>query len=331
MVDIALLTVSLINYAWVPTAVFVLPLIVAGLVLRWRPFSVVAVTSVTAAAITAMKRSAETELSVARVVTFLVVVAVAGFAMYLTRKARSGLPGALGEPMLEDLRARLNAQGTVPTLPPPWQAQSSVLSAGGTKFAGDFMVANLSVDGKDLEMILVDVCGKGVGAGTQSLQLAGALGGLIGSLPPLGLMAAANDFLIRQRWDEGFATAIHASINLADGAYALTNAGHPPALLWQSREGEWAVDDSRGIALGVAKHPEFVQSEGNLRAGDVLMFYTDGVIERRGESLDEGLAWLQKISAEEVLAGVDNAADRILSHIHGGKDDRAILMLHRAL
>ena len=104
-----------------------------------------------------------------------------------------------------------------------------MLSAGGAKFAGDFLVANLSDDKTQLEMVLVDVCGKGVGAGTQSLQFAGALGGLIGSLPPLGLFSAANDFLLRQHWDEGFATAVHVLVHLDTGEYSIINAGHPPA------------------------------------------------------------------------------------------------------
>ena len=64
-------------------------------------------------------------------------------------------------------------------------------------------MANLYDDETRLEMVLVDVCGKGVSAGTQSLQFAGALGGLIGALPPLGLFAAGNDFLLRQNGTTG--------------------------------------------------------------------------------------------------------------------------------
>lgn len=329
LVCMGLLVLSLTQYDLVPIAVFVLPLIVGGLVLRWRPFMVIAIVSVGAAAVSAIKRTVETETSTARAVTFLVVLAAAVFITYMASRARSGLPGALGESMLEDLRARLNAQGTVPTLPPPWRAQSSTKSSEGTKFAGDFMVANLSDNGKNLEMILVDVCGKGVAAGTQSLQLAGALGGLIGSLPPQGLMAAANDFLLRQTWDEGFATAVHVTIDLTSGRYVLTNAGHPPALIWQLEKQAWQVDDSRGLALGVARYPEFIESEGVLDPGEALMFYTDGVIERRDRTIDEGLRWLQEESARQFKAGFDGLADRILSHVSQGDDDRAVLILGR--
>lgn len=329
LVCMGLLVLSLTQYDLVPIAVFVLPLIVGGLVLRWRPFTVIAVVSVGAAAVSAIKRTVETETSTARAVTFLVVLAAAVFITYMASRARSGLPGALGESMLEDLRARLHAQGTVPTLPPAWRAQSSTKSSEGTKFAGDFMVANLSDNGRYLEMILVDVCGKGVAAGTQSLQLAGALGGLIGSLPPQGLMAAANDFLLRQTWDEGFATAVHVTIDLTNGHYVITNAGHPPALMWH--DDAWRVDHARGLALGVARYPEFVESEGVLDPGGALMFYTDGVIERRYSTIDEGLRWLQEESAREFAAGFDGLAERILSQVPAGEDDRAVLILVRMM
>ena len=55
-------------------------------------------------------------------------------------------------------------------------------SAGGTPFAGDFVVA--SRVGDRLEVAVVDVSGKGQGAGTRALLLSGALGGLLSALPP---------------------------------------------------------------------------------------------------------------------------------------------------
>ena len=51
--------------------------------------------------------------------------------------------------------------------------------------------------------------GKGVDAGTRALLLSGAFGGLLGALPSEEFLAASNDYLLRQGWDEGFATAVH--------------------------------------------------------------------------------------------------------------------------
>lgn len=84
--------------------------------------------------------------------------------------------------------------------------QPGVSSAG---YGGDFLVANLpEASPRQLELILVDVCGKGVGAASRALYFGGALGELIGALPPRKLFPAASDFLLRQHSDEAFATGV---------------------------------------------------------------------------------------------------------------------------
>ena len=128
------------------------------------------------------------------------------------------------------------------------------------------------------------MCGKGIGAGPAALQFAGALGGLIGALPPRELFRAANDFLLRQHEDESFATAVHLLVDLDEGGYEITSAGHPPALRYDLPTGEWVIDNARGTALGVLRDPELHRTVGRLFPGEALMFYTDGVVESRGSA-----------------------------------------------
>ncbi|HSP60055.1 MAG TPA: SpoIIE family protein phosphatase [Ornithinimicrobium sp.] len=155
------------------------------------------------------------------------------------RRAVLGVAGVRGESMLIDLRERINRQGVLPRLPHGWHAESAARSAGGASFAGDFMVADLSDDGRRLSVAVVDVSGKGVEAGTKSLLLSGAFGGLLSSLPSAGFLPAANDFLMRQDWSEGFATAVHLSLDLATGEFELRSAGHPPAVQLFAGSGRW--------------------------------------------------------------------------------------------
>ena len=181
--------------------------------------------------------------------------------LYVARRARSSLPGTLSEVLLVDLKTRLQAQGRVPRLPEGWESQTAMLASHGVSYAGDFLVAELSPDGRKLEVILVDVCGKGTAAGPAALQFAGALGGLIGAMPPEQLMRAANTFLLRQG-DEAFATAVHLLVDLEDGGYWITSAGHPPALRWDLPSRGWVVDNARGTALGVLPDPELPPEPG---------------------------------------------------------------------
>ena len=244
-------------------------------------------------------------------------------------RQRSGLPVALSEAVLAQLRDRLQAQGTMPKLREGWRAQSATLTAHGTRYAGDFFVAE-AADGRHLEMVLVDVCGKGVAVGPQALQLSGALGGLLGALPPAELMQAANNFLLRQNSDESFATAVHLLLDMDSGTYAITSAGHPPALHWRQDPGGWFLDNARGMALGVIEGVDHEPSWGQLKSGEALLFYTDGVVERRGSDLDEGIEWLRQTAMLSVDAhGFAKLPQRLLRKVRGGNDDRAILLLER--
>ncbi|MEO6471700.1 MAG: PP2C family protein-serine/threonine phosphatase, partial [Aeromicrobium sp.] len=246
LVDV-ITVISLADYNRMPITTFIIPMLLGSLALRYRPLMLLLGFTVVCVTATLVKEG----LAPVRVSGLIALGLAAIIILFESRTHRSGLPGPLGEAMLVDLRDRLQSQGVVPPLPTGWVAQSAMLSAGGAKFAGDFMVADLSEDEKHLEMVLVDVCGKGVAAGTQSLQFAGALGGLIGALPPQALFAAANSFLLRQRWDDGFATAVHVLINLQTGDFTIISAGHPPALRWESDRRQWEIDGARGMALGI--------------------------------------------------------------------------------
>ena len=319
--------VSLVNYMWMPITAFLIPMLLGRLALRYRPLTFLVAVTVLCVAATVAKEG----LAPGRIAA-LVALAIAAFIVLLeSSQSRSGLPGPLGEAMLVDLKNRLQSQSLIPPLPQGWRAQSSMISAGGVKFAGDFLVANLSEDEQYLEMVLVDVCGKGVSAGTQSLQFAGALGGLIGALPPMGLFAAANDFLMRQHWDDGFATAAHVLVNLRTGDYSIINAGHPPALHWVSSTDEWGIDGARGMALGIMPRPDFHVSTGRIGWGNALMFYTDGVVESHSQDFTAGIEKLRESARIVVQDGFDDASKRIIAGVEAGDDDRAVLILSREL
>lgn len=319
--------VSLVNYGWMPTTAFLIPILLGRLALRYRPLAVLVGVSILAVIATVAKEG----LGPGRLAAMVALAIAAFIILYEASRNRTGLPGPLSQAMLVELNDRLQSQGLIPALPPGWRAQSAMVSAGGAKFAGDFLVAHLSEDENHLEMVLVDVCGKGVAAGTQSLQFAGAFGGLIGALPPLGLFAAANDFLLRQHWDDGFATAVHVLVNLKTGDYSIINAGHPPALHWNSNSDEWEIDGARGMALGIMARPDFHRSTGRIGWGNALMFYTDGVVESRSQDFTTGIERL-RVSAKTVVAdGFDHASKKIVAGAAATDDDRAVLILSREL
>jgi hypothetical protein len=317
--------VSVSAYALMPMIIYFVWLLLGMLMLRFRPLVVLCLAAV-AAAYTAI--ALDPPMSSARFTSCVILLVSVLLILFVSSRQQSGLPVSVSEAMLTDLRNRLQSAGKIPPLPEGWRSQSAMLAASGVGYGGDFLVADLHHEGRRLELILVDVCGKGVGAASQALQFAGALGGLIGALPPHELFQAANNFLLRQQHsDESFATAVHVLVDLETGEYNLTSAGHPPAMVWSRAAGTWSLDRARGTALGIMPEPELTMTSGKLAPGDALLFYTDGVVETRNADLDEGVAWLQREASRAIAPGFDGAARRIIDQVTRGDDDRAVLIL----
>lgn len=262
---------------------------------------------------------------------FVVILIVSAMMTWLSvSRARLGVHGIAGESMLVDLRDRLRAHGELPTLPEPWHAEVALEPAHGESFSGDFVVATRASSGNRLEVALVDVSGKGLDAGTRALLLSGALGGLMGALDPADFLGAANSYLLRQKWGEGFATAIHVALELDTGRFCLGTAGHPPAVKFSAGSGRWQVLDAEtGPLLGVLDSVPFPRVNGQLCRGDALLLCTDGVIETRTRDLEVGIDRMLGAAERLVPHGFSGGASRICAAPFGVADDRGVVLIWR--
>ncbi|MBO1751628.1 serine/threonine-protein phosphatase [Actinotalea sp. BY-33] len=270
----------------------------------------------------------EEAFSPARYAVILLAV-VLGVAFVRSRE-RLGLQGATSDLMLVDLRDRLVAHGRIPDLPEGWGVDSVVRSAYAEAFSGDFVVASHAPGSPLLEIVLVDVSGKGQEAGVRSLLLSGAFGGLLGAMPRDAFLPAANRYLLAQRWPEGFATAIHLAVRLDTGQFWVSTAGHPPAVHLHAGSGVIeTVETPGGPALGVVVAPVFAVHEGVIQPGDTLMLYTDGLVESPGHDVELGIDRLMG-EAERVVATRSGGADAVVAGVRAGEgDDRALILVHR--
>jgi hypothetical protein len=259
----------------------------------------------------------------------IVVTALLADVLARTRK-KLGMQGLRGNQMLIELRDRIRAQGTLPALPEGWGSVSVLRPAGGSSFGGDFVVS--ACDGKNLEVAMVDVAGKGVDAGTRALLLSGAFGGLLGSVPQEEFLSTCNAYLRRGEMTEGFVTAVHLALDLTTGEYVVASAGHPPAAHLDASSGTWRVTQARGIVLGVVADLRLVPERGILRPGDALMLYTDGLVEAPGRDIDYGTDRLLGEADRLVASGFrTGAADlvRVMQTDAGSGDDCALALIWR--
>jgi hypothetical protein len=312
----------------VPVTVLVVPMVLGNQILgpRTLPWVVVFCLGVLVVGVAGSESIIDGRRIGAIVLDFVIglIILVSSF-----RRSRLGVAGSRGESMLVDLRERIARQSQIPALPGEWYSEAVMRSAGGSSFAGDFIVASTSADRRSLEVAVVDVSGKGEQAGTRSLLLSGSFGGLLGALPPEQFLPAANDYLLRQDWSEGFATAVHLSLDLDTGEFEVRSAGHPPAVQLLAGSGRWAVHESEGPVLGLMPNATFTVVTGTLHHGDALLMFTDGLVETPQRDISQGIDRLLGQSERLLRGGFENGAHRLIDQIESVNDDRALFMLHR--
>ena len=123
------------------------------------------------------------------------------------------------------------------------------------------------------------------------------------------------------------ATVICGSLNVSTGVLSWVNAGHVPPVVIQDGRAR-LMPGPPGITLGVMEQPQFGTERCSLSHGDLLLLYTDGLVERRGEGLDDGLDRLLDLAAETACDDLDAFCELLTQRLLGGRtlgDDACLL------
>ncbi|MGY1844686.1 SpoIIE family protein phosphatase [Modestobacter sp. SYSU DS0875] len=189
----------------------------------------------------------------------------------------------------------------------------------------------------DLLVVVGDVAGHDTRAAAAMGQLRGLVRGIghAGADSP-GSVLTAVDQAIEGLELATIATAVVAQLVAPerDGAAGLqvqwSNAGHPPPVLLEPSGRARLLTPGGGRAdllLGVDAGAPRSSERTTLPAGATLLLYTDGLVERRGESLDEGTDRLLATVEECAEADLDRFCDRVLTRMvpEPGADDVALL------
>ncbi|GAB49690.1 PP2C family protein-serine/threonine phosphatase [Mobilicoccus pelagius] len=311
----------------VPWSVFLPLIVLSGVIHRPAEHGLVVGVSLGCLAVAAVLVGSDTPHAVGTLVVGMLISTVTSWRCLA--RARVGVQGTGGELLLGQLRAGLERRAELPQLRPGWTVEGCISSAFGHPFSGDFIVSHLDDDAGRFEVVLVDVSGKGIPSASRAVQLSGALDALIGSVPPEELLALANDFVVRQEWAEGFATAVHVAVDLDTGEFRVWRAGHPPAAVFHGGSGNWSLlQEGVGPALGLVPAPVYCCDEGVLRRRDALILYSDGLVEQHDRVLDEGIDRLLGKAEFLVATGFVGGARRLCEQATSGDtDDRSVVLL----
>jgi integral membrane sensor domain MASE1/anti-sigma regulatory factor (Ser/Thr protein kinase) len=178
-----------------------------------------------------------------------------------------------------------------------------------------------------------DVAGHGLRAASTMGQLRMAVRAYALEEPsPSAVLHRANRLLEQLDLAE-MATIVHLTFDPDSGAVHLANAGHPPPLLIHADGAVELLEAGTAPPLGAVVHGRDIPaSEHHLEPGAALLLYTDGLIERRGVSLSDGLDRLRAAAAggpDDLGALCDHLLDVLVDEDVG--DDVALVVLRPVL
>jgi PAS domain-containing protein len=191
---------------------------------------------------------------------------------------------------------------------------------------GDWYDAFMTPSGA-LLLVVGDVAGHGIAAsGLMSLVRSSIRAYANETRSPAEILDRADRLVATV---EGFATCWVASYDPESGVFTWANAGHPPALVV-------GRDDTRFIVgepdppLGLVTRTRFERSDV-LAVKEALVLYSDGLVERRDETLTEGFERLLDVAAH-LDPGDEELPDDLVAGMPGGpgaRDDRCLLVIQR--
>ncbi|MFF9349587.1 SpoIIE family protein phosphatase [Streptomyces sp. NPDC014734] len=174
-------------------------------------------------------------------------------------------------------------------------------------------------------LVVGDVMGHGINAAATMGQLRTATRALAGlALPPDQVLHHLDR--LTADLHETTATCVYAVLDPRHRTYRVALAGHPPPVLLPAGRAPRLLDLPTGAPLGVGGVP-FRTTLLELRPGDRLMLYTDGLVETRNEPIDSRLRVLLDLLAAP-CASLESACDRVLTALrHPDHDDDVALLV----
>ena len=187
------------------------------------------------------------------------------------------------------------------------------------------------LDGGRIGAVVGDVSGHGIDAIADMTEFRTTISTLLRTDQALGAVPAMSTTLLRHEHvdDLRIATAGLMIVDVAAGTVAYVRAGHPPMLVRHADGEVVLLERGGGAPIGVTEEDIDVQTV-TVGAGAVVVAYTDGLIERREESIDVGLERLRRALAECTGVTADAIADTLVTECLGDRqtaDDTALLVI----
>jgi anti-anti-sigma factor len=208
-------------------------------------------------------------------------------------------------------------------------ATSRYLAGSADTQAGGDWYDIIPVDDHRVAVAVGDVVGHGPGAAAVMGQLRSALASyLLEGHGPAAALERLDRFAARIPGAQG-STCVCLTLDWLSGELRFARAGHLPLLL-VDQDGARYAEAGAGTVLAVVGRPAFVEGNVTIAPGTSVVLYTDGLVERRDEVIDEGLARLAAAAARHRDDDPDSLADAVVADALGDTgptDDVALVVV----
>jgi PAS domain S-box-containing protein len=216
----------------------------------------------------------------------------------------------------------------LPTLPGLDVAARYLPAAAEAEVGGDWYDV-IPMAGGAVGLVMGDVAGKGLAGATMVGRLRSALRAYaLEGHDGARVVEQLNRLLWTEAEDSQMATMLYVIVDPAASSVRWVNAGHPTPLMVVGGEPAF-LDGAGSVPLGVLPFPTYEEASAPMHPGSTLLLYTDGLVERPGENIDDGMAELAA-RVREAPEEPNALCDHLLATLvpaGGAMDDVAILTL----
>jgi serine phosphatase RsbU (regulator of sigma subunit) len=185
----------------------------------------------------------------------------------------------------------------------------------------------IALDDHRLLLVVGDVSGRGVRAAATMASLRFAIHAYAAQDDPPEAILTKLSKLVNVNTSGHLATVLCAVVDVDAHRLTVTSAGHLPPLLLSNGSGTFVRSDV-GVPIGVRAGARYTSTSVQTPKAATLLAFTDGLVERRGESIDTGLARLQQAASANHVT-LDELLSRLIHDLRhdGADDDTAIAAL----
>jgi serine phosphatase RsbU (regulator of sigma subunit)/anti-sigma regulatory factor (Ser/Thr protein kinase) len=216
----------------------------------------------------------------------------------------------------------------LPALPGTQLAARYLPSGTGVDVGGDWYDV-IALPGGDVGLVMGDVVGHDLRAAAVMGQIRNALRAYaLEGMSPAAVMERLNDF-VRQVDPDEMATCVYAVFSPDVSTLLVSNAGHYPPLLIDPDGGSGFLEENPCPPIGGLEAVTYTETLYHVVPESIVLFFTDGLIERRGKAIEVGLEQLQR-TAESGPRDLNDLCDHVLGQFFDNEapaDDVALLAL----